>query len=65
MLVAFLWLILWIAMVGLVVWAIQTYIPMPPIFKTVITIIAVIFCVILLISFVSGTPLGGSQGLIR
>lgn len=35
-------LILTLALVGFVVWAITTYIPMPPLFKTVIIVIVAV-----------------------
>jgi hypothetical protein len=38
-------LIITLAIVGVIVWAIHTYIPMPPAFKTAIYIIAVV-CVV-------------------
>jgi hypothetical protein len=41
-------LILTLALIGVVVWAITTYIPMPPVFKTAITIIAVVFVILYL-----------------
>lgn len=46
-------LILTLAIVGLIVWAIVTYIPMPPVFKTAILVIAVV-CVILYLIQVFG-----------
>jgi hypothetical protein len=42
-------LILAIAVIGLIVWIITTYIPMPPIFKTVIYVICAIVAVLLLL----------------
>lgn len=48
-------LILGIALVGLLVWAIVTYIPMPPIFKRAITIIAIVVVVLYLIRVFSGS----------
>lgn len=50
-------LILVVALVGFLVWAITTYIPMPPLFKTVITIICVIVLILFLIRrFGGGLP---------
>ncbi len=42
--------ILTIAILGLIVWLVVTYIPMPPVFKTVIMIIAAIFVIIVLLN---------------
>lgn len=42
-------LLLTLALVGLVVWLIITYIPMPAPFKTVITVVAVLFVILWLI----------------
>lgn len=50
-------LVLTLALVGLAVWAITTYIPMPPIFKTVILIVVLIFLVLWL-ARKFGVPLG-------
>ncbi len=44
-------LIISIALVGLIVWAITTYIPMPAPFKTAIMVIAVVCLVLYLIQF--------------
>lgn len=41
-------LIITLALLGLIVWAITTYIPMPPVFKTVIYIVAAV-CLIMLL----------------
>ena len=46
-------LVLTLALVGLIVWAITTYIPMPPMFKTVIYVIVAI-CLILYLMQVFG-----------
>jgi len=43
------WLILGIALLGLLVWAITTYIPMEPIFKTIIYIVAAIAMILWLV----------------
>ena len=48
-------LILGIALIGLLVWAITTYIPMPPIFVTVIYIVVAIACVLFLVRQFAGT----------
>lgn len=51
------YLVLAIAVVGCLVWAITTYIPMPPVFKTAITIIAVIVVILYLVQRLgSGLP---------
>lgn len=50
-------LIITIALLGLIVWAVTTYIPMPPPFKTAIYVIAVI-CLILYVLSAFGL-LGG------
>jgi hypothetical protein len=42
-------LIFGLALIGLLVWAVTTYIPMPPIFKTVITIIVAVMLILYLI----------------
>lgn len=47
-------LILVIALVGLIVWLIVTYIPMPPIFKTVIYVICAIALILFLLRYVGG-----------
>ncbi len=43
-------LILTIALVGLIVWLIVTYIPMPAPFKTVIMVVAAVFIILWLMS---------------
>ena len=43
------WLILGIALLRLLVWAITTYIPMEPIFKTIIYIVAAIAMILWLV----------------
>ncbi len=53
--------ILTIAILGLIVWLIVTYIPMPPVFKTVIMIIAAIFVIIVLLNMLG---VGFSDGPI-
>lgn len=52
-------LIVYVAIIGLIVWAITALIPMPPPFKTVIYVIAGIFCLLLLLRVVGGLHLGG------
>jgi hypothetical protein len=47
-------LILTLALVGFVLWAVITYIPMPPMFKNVIVVIIVIFVIIWLIRQLGG-----------
>ncbi len=47
-------LILVIAVVGLLVWLITTYIPMPPIFKTVIYVICAIALILFLLRTFGG-----------
>ena len=46
--------VLVLALIGCLVWAITTYIPMPPIFKTAITIIAVIVVILYLVRTFAG-----------
>ena len=49
--------VLVLALIGCLVWAITTYIPMPPIFKTAITIIAIIVVILYLVrTFASNVP---------
>jgi hypothetical protein len=54
-------LVLGIALLGLLVWVIQTYIPMPPIFKTVIYIV----CAIVLILFMAKQFAGTIPNVIK
>lgn len=51
-------LLIFVAILGLIVWLITTYIPMPEPFKMVIYVIAVIFLLIMLLNAlgVVGTP---------
>ena len=54
------YLILVIALIGLCIYLIETYIPMDPIFKTIIRIIIVVVAIIWLISWIApmlGHPL--------
>ena len=46
--------VLVLALIGCLVWAITTYIPMPPIFKTAITIIAIIVVILYLVRTFAG-----------
>ena len=43
-------LIIYIALLGLITWAVITYVPMPPPFKTAITIVAVILLILIILS---------------
>jgi hypothetical protein len=43
-------LILTIAILGLVVWLVTTYIPMPPPFRTIIWVIAAIILIVMLLN---------------
>lgn len=43
-----------IALIGLVVWLVQTYLPMPPIFSTLINLVVVIGAIIWLLRYVTG-----------
>jgi hypothetical protein len=49
------WLILGIALLGLLVWAITTYIPMEPIFKTIIYIVVGVAMVLFLVRQFAGS----------
>lgn len=48
-------LVLGLAILGLLVWAITTYIPMEPIFKTIIYIVVAIALILFLVRQFSGT----------
>lgn len=48
-------LVLGIALLGLLVWAITTYIPMEPIFKTIIYIVVAIALILFVIRQFSGS----------
>lgn len=50
-------LIVAIAVVGLIVWALTTYVPMPPAFKTAIVVIAVV-CLVLFVLQAFGLLVG-------
>lgn len=47
-------LIVYIAILGLVIWGITTFIPMPPAFKTLIYVIVAIVALLILLQFVTG-----------
>lgn len=47
-----------VALIGLVVWAIQTLVPMPEQFKRAVYVIAVIICVLLVLSAFGLLPAG-------
>jgi hypothetical protein len=50
-------LVVWIAVVGLVVWLVTTYIPMPEPFRKVIIVVAVVVLILWLVNAV--VPLTG------
>jgi len=50
-----------LAIVGVIVWAIQTYVPMPPIFKGLISVIVIIAVLLWLLDFVGGVHLFGGR----
>jgi hypothetical protein len=54
------YLILVIALIGLCIWLIETYIPMDPMFKTIIRIVVVVIAIVWLISWI-GPMLGGGH----
>lgn len=43
-------LILTLALLGLIAWAIVTYIPMPQPIKTLIVIVIVVFCILIVVN---------------
>lgn len=43
-------LIVYIAILGLITYLIITYVPMPPVFKTAITILAIVLLVLILLN---------------
>lgn len=47
-------LLIWIAILGLIVWAITTLVPMPAQFRTVIIVIASIVALLILLGVVTG-----------
>jgi hypothetical protein len=48
-------LILVLALVGFVLWAVITYIPMPPLFKNILVVIIVVVVLIWLIRYLGGS----------
>lgn len=50
-------LIFLIAIIGLLAWAITTYVPMPPPFKGIIIVVLVLFCLLLLYRAVGGSDM--------
>ena len=48
-------LVLVIAVIGVAVWAITTYLPMPPVFKTIIYVVAAIVLILFLVRTFAGT----------
>ena len=56
------YLILAIALVGLCIYLIETYIPMDPVFKTIIRIVVVVVAIIFLISWIAPMISGGVHG---
>jgi len=58
MLTSLLTIIVYIAIIGLVVWAITTFIPMPAPFKTLIYVICGIVCLLILLRMLGGNTLG-------
>jgi hypothetical protein len=51
-------LLVWLAIVGVIAWALVTYVPMPAAIRTVIIIAAVICCVLIVIQAVGGLGSG-------
>ena len=51
-----------VALIGFIVYLIVTYVPMPDVFKTVITVICAVLLILWVISMVAG---GGSIGHLR
>lgn len=58
MLTSLLTLIVYIAILGLIVWAITTFIPMPPQFKTLIYVSVGIVALLILLRVIQGGSLG-------
>jgi hypothetical protein len=61
--ITILYLILELAIIGFVVWLITTYVPMPPIIKTIIYFIVAIVVIFWLLGVLSGGSLGTSSSL--
>lgn len=55
-------LIVYIAIIGLIVWAIITIVPMPQPFKTVIVVIGALVCLLILLGALGGAPIKLSMG---
>lgn len=53
-LTALLTLVVYVAIVGLICWAIVSIVPMPAPFKTVIYVIGALFCLLLLLNVIGG-----------
>lgn len=45
-------LILWMALIGLLTWAVTTYIPMPPQIKTLIIVVVIVVVILWIINLV-------------
>jgi hypothetical protein len=60
-------IILTLAIVGFIVWLITTYIPMPPIFKTVILVVVAVLLLLWLINVlgVADMPMWHYHGSLR
>ena len=58
------WLVLVIALIGLCIYLIEQYIPMDPMFKTIIRIVVVVVAIIWLISWVA-PMIGGHSVTLR
>jgi hypothetical protein len=41
--------VIWIALLGLAVWALTSYVPMPPVFRTIIIVVAALVVILWLI----------------
>lgn len=54
MITGLLTLIIYIAILGLIVWAVTTFIPMPPQFKTLIYVVVGIIALLILLQVVTG-----------
>lgn len=60
-------LIVWIAVIGLIVWLITTYIPMPDAFKKVIIVVAVVVLILWVVTSIlpGGGPVIGPPHFTR